>query len=235
MANQLEKLRKENNLLDKQLSKENNSIMTDMVCYLRSSDLCEYDIEIIRKELTGMALEAQLRSEKFSDVVGDDYKALCDELMKNGRQKTLYEKALEILYVLVFGAGTLFLVEILFSSTIINIVKFGQFAMPITSGFLVTTFITVVIAFSVYNYFTKNSFELSNHNRKTQIIFIIGFTAVWTAVLLIRVFMGNTVLWSVNCLYPTAFLAIAFVLIKTLGDQHANNLFKVFSSNSDAK
>lgn len=114
MANQLEKLRKENNLLDKQLSKENNTIMMDMVCYLRSSDLCDYDIEIIRKELTGMALEAQLRNEKFSDAVGDDYKALCDELMKNGRQKTLNEKALEILYVLVFGVGTLYLVEILF-------------------------------------------------------------------------------------------------------------------------
>lgn len=226
MANQLEKLRKENNLLDKQLSKENNTIMIDMVCYLRSSDLCDYDIEIIRKELTGMALEAQLRNEKFSDAVGDDYKALCDELMKNGRQKTLNEKALEILYVLVFGVGTLYLVEILFSSTIINIVKFGQFTMPITSGFLVSTFIAVVMAFSVYNYFTKNSFELSNHNRKTQIKFIIAFTVVWTAVLLIRVFMENTVLWSVNCLYPAAFLALAFVLIKRLGDRHANNLLK---------
>ncbi|SDI38375.1 hypothetical protein [Desulfosporosinus hippei] len=228
MANQLEQLRKENNVLDKQLSKENNTIMMDMVCYLRSSNLCEYDIEIIRKELTGMALEAQLRNEKFNDVVGDDYKALCDELMKNGRKKTLYEKTLEILYVLVFGIGTLYLVEILFSSTIINIVKFGQFALPITSGFLVSTFFAVVMAFSVYNYFTKNSFELSNHNRKTQIIFIIAFTAVWTAVLLIRVYMGNTVLWSVNCLYPTLFLAIAFVLVKSLGDRHANNLIKTY-------
>ncbi|SHI21410.1 hypothetical protein [Desulfosporosinus lacus] len=228
MANQLEKLRKENNVLDKQLSKENNTIIMDMVCYLRSSDLCEYDIENIRKELTGMALEAQLRNENFNDVAGDDYKALCDELMKNGRQKTLYEKALEILYVLVYGIGTLYLAEILFSSTIINIFKFGQFAMPITSGFLVSTFFAVVIAFSVYNYFTKNSFELSNHNRKTQIIFIIGFTAVWTVVLLFRVFMGKTVLWSINFLYPTVFLAIAFVLIKRLEDQHVNNIFKTY-------
>lgn len=98
--------------------------------------------------------------------------------------------------------------------------------MPITSGFLVSTFIAVVMAFSVYNYFTKNSFELSNHNRKTQIKFIIAFTVVWTAVLLIRVFMENTVLWSVNCLYPAAFLALAFVLIKRLEDRHANNLLK---------
>lgn len=226
MANQLEKLRKENNELDKQLSKENNAILTDMVCYLRSSDLCEYDIEIIRKELTGMALEAQLRKKKFNDVAGEDYKALCGELMRNGRQKTLYEKALKILYILVFGIGTLYLIEILFSSTIINIFKFRQFAMPITSGFLISTFFAVVIAFGVYNYFTKKSFEISSHNRKTQILFIIGFTAVWTAVLLVRVFMGKKVLLFINCLYPVVFFAIAFMLIKFLKDQHENNLFK---------
>lgn len=79
--------------------------MMDIVCYLRSSDLCDYDIEIIRKEITGMALEAQLRNENFNVVVGDDYKAFCDELMKNGRQKTPYEKSLEILYTFVYGLG----------------------------------------------------------------------------------------------------------------------------------
>lgn len=231
MANQLEKLRKENNRQDKQLSKENNTIMTDMVCYLRSSDLCDYDIEIIRKELTGMALEAQLRNEKFNMVVGDDYKAFCDELMKNGRQKTLYEKALEIFYVLVFGLGIMYLVEVLFSQTIINIFKFGQFAMAITSGFLVSSFLAVVTAFGLYHYFTKNSFELTNLNRKNQIIFIIGFTAVWTALVLIKVFMGKTVLWSVNCLYPAMFLAVAFGLIKTLGNLHVNNLFNTNNKN----
>lgn len=226
MANRLEKLRQENNRQDKELAKENNAIITDMVCYLRSSDLCEYDIEVIRKELTGMALEAQLRNEKFSDIAGDDYKALCSELMKNGRQKTLYEKGLELLYILLYGIGVLYLIEILFSSTIVNILKSGQFAMPITSGFIISTVFALIIAFGVYNYFTKYSFELSKHDRKSQIIFIIGFTATWTAALLIRVFIGKTVLWSVNCLYPALFLAIAFVLIKMLENRQANNFFK---------
>ncbi|AET68038.1 hypothetical protein Desor_2474 [Desulfosporosinus orientis DSM 765] len=229
MANQLEKLRKENNVLDRQLSKENNAIITDMVCYLRSSDLCDYDIEIIRKELTGMALETQLRNEKFDDVIGDDYKSLCNELMKNGRTKTLYEKTLTLLYILVYGVGTLYLVEILFSSTIINIFKLGQFTMPITSGFLISSLLAVVIAFGVYGYFTRNSFEFSKHNRKTQIVFIIGFTAAWAVVMLTKVFMGKNTIISINCIYPIVFLAIAFVLLKTLEDQYVNNLFKTYN------
>lgn len=223
MANKLEKLRKENNAQDKQLSKENGTIITDMVCYLRSSDLCDYDIEIIRKELTGMALEAQLRNEKFNDVVSDDYKTLCDELVKNGRQKTLYEKTLEVLYILVYGIGALYVIEILFSSTIINIFKSGQFTMPITSGFVISSLFAVGIAFCTYYYFTKKSFELSKHNRKVQILFIIGFAAAWTATVLIKVFMKNNVLFSINCLYPIVLVAIAFMVIKFLSDRYANN------------
>lgn len=39
MVNQLKKLRRENNLRDKQLSVENNLVIMDIVCYLRSSNL----------------------------------------------------------------------------------------------------------------------------------------------------------------------------------------------------
>ncbi len=231
MANQLDKLRKENNAQDKQLTKENNSILTDMVCYLRSSDLCDYDIEITRKELTGMALESQLRNEKFNDVAGEDYKALCDELMRNGRQKTLYEKALEVLYVLTYGIGALYVVEIIFSSTIINIFKTGQFSMPITTGFIISTLSAVFLGFGVYHYFTKNSFELSEHNRKTQILFIVGFTALWTVTLLIRVLLGKIILLYVNCLYPILIILIAAIVIKYLNNQHVNSLFKTYKQN----
>lgn len=176
-----------------------------------------------------MALETQLRNEKFDDVIGDDYKSLCNELMKNGRTKTLYEKTLTLLYILVYGVGTLYLVEILFSSTIINIFKLGQFTMPITSGFLISSLLAVVIAFGVYGYFTRNSFEFSKHNRKTQIVFIIGFTAAWAVVMLTKVFMGKNTIISINCIYPIVFLAIAFVLLKTLEDQYVNNLFKTYN------
>jgi DNA-binding ferritin-like protein (Dps family) len=226
MANKLDKLRQENNRLDKQLTKENHNIMIDMVCYLRSSDLSDYDIENIRKELTGMALEAQLRNENFKDVVGDDYQALCDALMKNGRQKTLYERTLEILSILVYGIGVLYLIEIFFSSTITDIFKFGQFTMPITSGFIISTIMAALMAFGTYHFLTKYSFEFSNHNRTIKALFFIGFTAAWTSILLIKVFMDNNVLLTINCIYPLVFFAGAYVVIKYFNDRYANSLFE---------
>ena len=223
--NRLKKLRKENNAQDKLLPKESDAIITDMVCYLRSSDLCEYDIEVIRKELTGMALEAQLRNKKFNDVIGEDYKTLCDELMKNGSKKTRYEKVLETAYILVYGIMALNLAEIVFSSTIINIFKSGEFSIQITSGFVISTLIAVGMGFGVYYYITKNSFELSKKNRKMQALFVIGFAAVWITAVLLRLFLGKTVLLTINCLYPIVLLGLAFLAVKFLNDRYANSFF----------
>lgn len=224
--NKLKELRKENNAQDKRLSKENDAIITDMICYLRASDLCEYDIEVIRKELTGMALEAQLRNEEFNDVIGGDHKAFCNELMKNGSKKSLYANVLETAYILVHGILALYLFEIIISTTIINIVKFGQFSMQITSGFVISTSLAVGIGFAVFYYITKNSFELSNKNRKIRVLFVIVFSAVWTIAVLLRLFMGETVLLTINCLYPIVFLALAYLIIKFLNDKYENSFFK---------
>ena len=75
----------------------------------------------MRLDLTGMLLEAQLRNEKCSDVFGDDYRSMCDELIKNGIQKTMYRKLLEILNILIFSIGVIYICEIIFSSKFILI------------------------------------------------------------------------------------------------------------------
>lgn len=225
MMNRLNKLRKENNLQDKQLSKENNPIMTDIICYLRASDLCEYDLEIIRKELIGMALESQLRGENFGDIVGDDKKAFCMELMENGRQKTNYEKILGILYTLTNALLVLYIAEIFLTATIINILKNNQFTMPITLGFVVMTLFAIAMGYFVYYYFTKNSFETLKRNRKTQILFLVGFIILWAAALFFRYLLDQTVLITVNCLYPLVIFAVAFAVIKLLNNQYENGFF----------
>lgn len=222
--NQLEKLRRENNRQDKLLSKENNTIITDMICYLKASNLCQYDIEIMRKELTGMALETQLKGDKFSAVIGEDYKAFCNNLMRNGSKKTPYKKILEAVHIFIFGIMILYIAEIIFSSA--NIFSSGQFLLQITSGFIVSTLVAVGMGFSVYYYLTKNSFELSKKNRKLQILFIVSFSAVWTATVLFRVFMGKAVLLTINSLYPLIFIVLLYLIVRILNDKYENSFFK---------
>lgn len=225
MANLLEQLRKENNGKDKLLSKENNLIMTDMIVYLRSSDLCDYDIEVIRRELFGMVYEAQLRNEPASQVFGEDYKGFCEDLMKNGRQKSLYEKFLEWAYIVVLGVGVLFAIEVIFSGFIFEPFLYGNVSMPITSGFLISTCMTVVGAITIYWFFTKHSFELSEKGLSGyKMFFIIGFVLFFTGTILIKVLMDDKNLFAINVLVPVAFFVVSYLAVRILGDRNANQI-----------
>ena len=223
MANALEVLRKENNRQNKLFWKENNATLADIVVYLRSSNLSEYSIETIRKELGGMALESQLRNEKFSDVVGEDCKAFCDELIKNGTQKTGYDKILENSQIFFQGIGFLFFIELIFTSTIINIVTKGNFMMPISLGFVISAGCIIILAYATYWYITKRSFELSGKNRlANRTVFIIAFSLLSTAVVFIKVIFNKTTLFSVNCLFPLLFFIIGIFAFKLLQTNNIN-------------
>ena len=227
MANLVEKLRKENNKSDKLLSKENALIMTNMIVYLRSSDLSDYDIEVIRRELFGMIYEAQLRNESASQVIGDDYKSFCEELMKNGRQKGSYEKFLEWSYIGVVGIGVLFAIEFVYSGFIFEPFGHGNFNMPISSGFLISICMIMVGALGVYWFFTKYSFELSEKGiTKNKVLYVIGFTLFFAGTLLIKFFFGNNNLFKINVLIPLGFFSIAYLAVRLLGDSNANRIAK---------
>lgn len=218
MANMLEKLRKENNAKDKMLTKENGLIMMDMVVYLRYSDLCDYDIEVIRRELFGMIYEAQLRNESADQVIGDDYKGFCEELMKNGRQKDFYEKFLEWAYIITAGIGTLFVIEVVFSGFILEPFLHGNFSMPVSAGFLLSTVLIILGAAVVYWFITKHSFELPGKGlNKYKILFLAGFVLYFTGAIILKVLMDDISLFHINVLIGIAGLAAAYLLVKILG------------------
>lgn len=227
MANALKNLQKENNRLEKQLTTDNDLILTDIVVYLRSSNLKDYDIEVIRKELIGMALESQLRGSSLKDTVGEDYKEFCDELIKNGREKTVYEKSLDYLTIFSAGVGFLYLLEVVFTSTIANIFTKADFTMPITLGFLISTAFNVIFALAIYWYISNKSFELSGKNRrKYQVVFILVFTVIFSSGVLFKIFFKDVVLFSINSLYPFLFFIIALVINKILTDRNIDSIAK---------
>lgn len=231
MANKLKILKKENNIMEKQLNDYNKIVLTDMILYLYSSNLKEYDIEVIQGDLISMALEYQLRGEDLKKAIGCDYKEFCNELIKNAREKTLYEKILEKAYIIIGGIGILYLYEIFFSSTIINIFKSGSFTMPITLGFIGATSIATVAAFYIYWYTTKKSFELTKPKMsKDKVFILISGIFIWVLAVIMRIKFDKTILFSINCLYPLAFFATAFGMVWFLNNK---NIDKVASKGLD--
>lgn len=63
MSREARLLRKKNNARDKEISPENEEIYTNMVVYMRSSDITEYNQEKVREDLINMIVDGQNRGE----------------------------------------------------------------------------------------------------------------------------------------------------------------------------
>ena len=225
MSNLVEKLRRENNERDKLLTKENNSLMTDMVVYLRGSNLYEYDIEVIRRELFAMLYEAQDRGETAEFVIGKDFKGFCNELARNGRQKRFYDRFLEWANILVIGIGFLLFVEMLFTGFIVELFQHHIFEMPISLGFILSSLLCIGGAVMIYYYFTKYSFELPKKGvTRSKMILGISTGFIFSGSVALKVFLRDINLFQINFMVPTILIVVAFLLLKIMEMKHTEQI-----------
>ena len=61
MNRRTKELLAENNTLERGLNEENGKILTDIVVYLRTAPVSEYQQELVRRDITHMMLEGQAR------------------------------------------------------------------------------------------------------------------------------------------------------------------------------
>ena len=69
------------NFQDEQsLNKENRKTLHKMMKYVRTFPLKSIEIEQIRRDLTGMAIEAQQRGTSLQAMLGENPRKFCDEI-----------------------------------------------------------------------------------------------------------------------------------------------------------
>ncbi|QZY56135.1 hypothetical protein [Crassaminicella profunda] len=210
----LKLIRKDNCEQEKSLFIDNLTIITDMVVYLQSSDLCEYDIEIMRKDLIGMALEAQLRGEKLSNVIGEDYKSFCNELILSGDIKSTKKKILNCLFGVTVVIGFMFILEI-FMYSCTSPKDTLKFHMPITWGFILSTLLIIVAGYGILKFIAKNSFKLSDkYSTRAINLFGISFIMTFCIIGLVKYFLRNSVIGTINYLYALIILLVTLAVIK---------------------
>ena len=81
--NQTKQLNRENNRLDEQLDGEYESVMTDLVCYLRGVDITDGQAERVRRDLLEMFIAAKERGEDVQTLIGGDYRQFCNAILEN--------------------------------------------------------------------------------------------------------------------------------------------------------
>ncbi|WKY45386.1 hypothetical protein Q5O14_04610 [Eubacteriaceae bacterium ES2] len=178
-----------NNKQEEAILSENAQIYTNMVVYLRGSDLSDYNQEIIRKDIIEMILDGQERGDSIEKVMGNNYKQICDEIIAvmpkiTGTVKMLKfcEIALSSLAVL----GLIRLGEIFLDATTGNN---SGFMFTLTVGNLLQAILIIGVAYLIVNDITKNSFGSKNNKR-----YAVKITFFFALILLVRIYFKVVVL-----------------------------------------
>ncbi len=210
-------LRKKNNEREELILEENDEIYTDMIVYLRYADISTYNQELVRADLIEMILDGQERGDNITEVMGDHYKEICDEIIENMPKRTLLEKvaktADEILCMICSLGVILIVTELIKGLT----KKDGNLRFDMTSGYFVTMVIIMLLAELIIMYLKKDLFQEQKDTRTKGAFFRdwIFFTLIY-AVVCIPSVVFKQVVFSVSLFIAAIFVVILFGIERLL-------------------
>ena len=205
-------LLKENNKREEDIYSDNNEVYTDMIVYLRGSDMSEYNQELVRADLIEMILDGQQRGDDIKKVIGSNYKEICDEIIATMPKKTRSEKLISSLNSLLSITWILGIIHIL-KTIIMNLVsgeKNSNFTLSIVD--IISFIIIVVIANIVVKYVCNNAFENKKENK------ILSFIKYWiiSMIFLLALFIirhyFNYIIVNVSLILASVVVGIIFIL-----------------------
>lgn len=82
MSKRTKELLRENNAWEKEKSFSGESaLMTNIVVYIRSANLSEYEQELVRRDVMAMLAAGEREGRSAENVLGDDAQTFCDEVI----------------------------------------------------------------------------------------------------------------------------------------------------------
>lgn len=219
MNKQVKELNRLNNKLEEQLNEENSEAYTDIICYLRVANISEYNQEIIRQDLLEMVLSAQERGESIQTVIGEDYRAFCDNIIASLPSRSLKEKILEFLDILFLGTSILGTIHIIFSKDTISLIRNAlsgeplNFQIGVSVGSLIAYCIIIAASFIIVQAICKTSFKPEKKRNKVMYFFIgVGIMAFF----LFLAWIGKDVFFTINIFAACAFVLVSYITHRIL-------------------
>ncbi len=206
-----------NNKLDKQINEENQQAFTDMICYIRGTNISDYNQEVVRQDLTEMVLSAQKRGENISSVIGDDYKDFCDNVIANLPHKTQKQRIIEFFDIICLGLSILVTINIVTANETITLIRNLLKGNPLSYnisfsiGSIISNVIIIIISVAIFEYITKKSFQY-------KITFLKSFATVlgFLLVFLMIAHFGKQTLFTTNIFIACGAVLVLYVIHKIL-------------------
>ncbi|SKA85212.1 Uncharacterized membrane-anchored protein [Clostridium sp. USBA 49] len=198
MNKQVKELFKKNNSREKEIFDNNKEIYTNMIVYLRGSDLTEYNQEVVREDIIELIIDGQQRGDDIQKVMGGRYKEICDEIIEAMPKKTKKDKIIEFVDIFLNALwilGAIALIKTLASSLIL---KETEFKFILTVGDIVNIFVIILVANAIVLFITKKAFDTNDANKHNKIISFLRIwfiaTVIFTVIIMSSIYLRTTLL-----------------------------------------
>ena len=212
MRKECRALLKKNNLMEKEISKENNEVYTNMITYLRGADIDIYNQEQVRLDLIEMIIDGQKRGDNIKKIMGYNYKEICDDIIEVFPKKSKKQKFINIISIGLSCILVLTLIAII-QTCIVGFIKEEKVIMySLSVGNILNMIIVIVAANFIINYISKNSFVKSQESKVVRFIKLWVFFMVIMAGEIALAYFLDYVVINISIIYVIIFWGVTFLL-----------------------
>jgi DNA-binding ferritin-like protein (Dps family) len=211
----------ENNKLEKQISKKSNEVYTNMIVYMRGSEISEYNQEKVRRDILDMIIEGEKRGDNIEEIIGNDYKDICDKIISVFPSKTIKERIMSIIgmtLACIYILGTISVLQTL----LYNFVgKEPILGYSLSIGDIINAVLIILIANVIVSVVSKNVFKKPFIDNK-----ILSFLVTWIICVVIICGLIGISYYLDNVVIKTNLIAIVMVsLVAFIANKIVDNKY----------
>lgn len=225
MENLLNSLKRENKERERRLNVNDRKLLSDMVGYMKTQKICDYDIEQVRKTIIRNTLRSYNKRKNLDILSGGDYREYCNKLCENMRRASAKELVLSRGVTIIYALALMYLVRLV--DTMIAGENFFKNLVEINLGYLTATAAILLGTVLIYLYVSgilKTKTNRMTNQQMTGLIVLIAIiiVAAYGGVY----FLSDIHLFDIQWWIPVIGIAVLWILFKILYIQYENQMAK---------
>ena len=225
MENLLNSLKRENKERERRLNVSDKKLLSDMVGYMKTQKICDYDIEQVRKTIIRNTLRSYNKRKNLETLSGGDYREYCHKLCENMRHASTKELVLSRGVTIIYALALMYLVRL--ADTLMAGSNFLKNPVEINMGYLTATAAILLGTILIFLYAPGILKTKSNRMSISQMAGLL----VLIAVIIVAAYGGVFFLSDIHVLdiqwwIPVVVIAVLWALFKILYIQYENQMAK---------
>ncbi len=225
MENLLNSLRRENKERERRLNVNDRKLLSDMVGYMKTQKICDYDIEQVRKTIIRNTLRSYNKRKNLESLSGGDYREYCNKLCENMRHASAKELILSRGVTIIYALALMYVVRLI--DTLIAGGNFFKNPVEINLGYLSATAAILLGTVFIYLYVsgilkTKTNTMTNQQMAGLLVLIAIIVIAAYGGVY----FLSDIHLFDIQWWIPVVIIAVLWGLFKILYIQYENQMAK---------